>query len=126
MNDITREWVRKAEEDYSVIEQLFLLGKNPPLGVICFHAQQCIEKYLKALLIEHEIGFPRTHSLVVLIDLILPIKPDWTLHRDALGVLTNYAIVSRYPFEEEIDRKTTQNAVDITLHMRDIIRTELT
>jgi len=125
MNEQTPEWVKKAEEDFSTIEQLFIEGKRPPLAIVCFHAQQCVEKYLKSYLIEHNIAFERTHNLATLIDLTLPLKPEWAIHRDAMGVLTNFAILSRYPDEMIIDRKTTQDAVHITIEMREIIRAEL-
>mgnify|MGYP000307964815 CR=1 FL=1 len=32
-------------------------------STICFHAQQAVEKYLKAFLILHDIDFPRTHDV---------------------------------------------------------------
>jgi HEPN domain-containing protein len=125
MNEQTPEWVGKAEEDFSTIEQLFIEGKRPPLAIVCFHAQQCVEKYLKAYLIEKNIEFEKTHSLTILLELALPSVPQWVLHRDALAVLTNFAVISRYPDEIIIDRKITQDAVDIALEMREIIRTEL-
>jgi HEPN domain-containing protein len=31
-----------------------------------FHAQQCVEKYLKALLVAPGLAFPRTHDLTAL------------------------------------------------------------
>lgn len=125
MTDITLEWIRKAEEDYSTIEQLFIEGKRPPLSVVCFHSQQCVEKYIKAFLIEANIPFEKIHNLVILIDQAIPLKPEWSIHRDALGVLTNYAVLSRYPDEFNFDRKTTQNAVDIAIEMRETIRAAL-
>ena len=123
MNEQTPEWVRKAEEDFSTIEQLFIEGKRPPLTVVCFHAQQCVEKYLKAYLIEHDIPFEKTHNLTILLELALPILPEWVIHRDAMAVLTNFAILSRYPDEIIINRKIHQDAVDIAIEMREIIRT---
>jgi HEPN domain-containing protein len=125
MNGQTLEWVKKAEEDFSTIEQLFIEGKRLPLAVVCFHAQQCIEKYLKAYLIERNLPFDKIHNLVTLIDQILPVMPEWDIRRDAMGVLTNFAVLSRYPDEVTINRKITQDAVDITLEMRELIRTEL-
>jgi hypothetical protein len=40
--------------------------------LICFHCQQSAEKYLKALLIERGIAFPKTHRLEDLLRLLLP------------------------------------------------------
>jgi len=45
-----------------------------------FFAQQCVEKYLKARLVEAGIAFPKTHDLEALLDLVLPAEPfaDWS------------------------------------------------
>ena len=67
---------------------------------LCFHAQQAAEKSLKAVLIDQEVAFPKTHSIKLLIEL-LPIdieRPPALL--DAV-VLTEYATVFRYPGEVE-------------------------
>ncbi len=45
-----KSWIAYAEEDYSAAKTLYSL-KKPLLSAVCFHAQQCAEKYLKALLI---------------------------------------------------------------------------
>ena len=68
MNPLTEEWVQKAEGDYTVAQQS-KQGQNPVNDVICFLAQQCVEKYLKAWLQEANIPFPRTHDLTSVIDL---------------------------------------------------------
>ncbi len=52
MNPLTLKWIEKAEGDYITTQKL-LPTTNPRLyDIICFHAQQCIEKYLKAWLQE--------------------------------------------------------------------------
>ncbi len=80
MKELTLERDRYAEDDYSAVEQLFITGKNPPYGIVCFHAQQCVEKYLKAFLTEHDLSFERTHNLTILLDLLLPLKGEWNIH----------------------------------------------
>ena len=49
MNPLTLEWIEKAEEDYNAAKWL-QESPNPFHNSICFHVQQCIEKYLKAWL----------------------------------------------------------------------------
>ena len=49
MKPITKEWVDKAEEDWSTALREVRVRKNPSYDSVCFHAQQCAEKYLKAL-----------------------------------------------------------------------------
>ena len=61
-------WVERAEEDYAVA-QSSLRRKRPFTYSACFHAQQCAEKYLKAMLVAGEHGFPKTHDLLLLNEL---------------------------------------------------------
>lgn len=67
MKPRTMEWIEKAEGDLTIA----LREVNAPEPVwdgICFHAQQCAEKYLKALLEEQGIPFSKTHDLVYLLE----------------------------------------------------------
>lgn len=91
MKQATRAWVEKAEEDFAVA--LDLLDRPHPvyLNTVAFHAQQCVEKYLKARLQEIEIPFPRTHDLDGLALLLDPHLPQLTDHRKRLQWLTTYA-----------------------------------
>lgn len=41
--------------------------KAPNYDAVCFHSQQCVEKYLKALLQEYNIAFGKIHDLPVLL-----------------------------------------------------------
>ena len=54
---LVRQWVEKAEEDLCVAEHTLTLDENCPYGTVCFHAQQCAEKYLKALLALHAVPY---------------------------------------------------------------------
>ena len=60
-------WVVKAEEDYEVARSA-LRRKKPFTYTACFHAQQCAEKYLKALLVADAHPFSKTHDLLTLND----------------------------------------------------------
>jgi HEPN domain-containing protein len=64
---------------------------------ICFFSQQCVEKYLKARLTEAGIAFPRTHELSILLRLCLPIEPRWARFDRPLAVMTQFAVLLRYP-----------------------------
>lgn len=62
MKKLTMEWIKKAEGDYLVAKREF--KSTPPVyEAVCFHAQQCIEKYMKAVLQENNIEFEKTHDL---------------------------------------------------------------
>jgi len=59
---LVKEWIAKAEEDYKTILTLNRQKKHKLPNSICFHCQQCIEKYLKAFLVHNEFKPPRTLS----------------------------------------------------------------
>ena len=63
----------------------------------CFHCQQCVEKYLKARLLEAGIGFPRTHDLLQLLTACLPVEPLWSAYSKVADGMTDYAVDFRYP-----------------------------
>jgi HEPN domain-containing protein len=63
MKAATREWVDKAEADFAAARLVRRSRKKHSRDIVCFHLQQCVEKYLKARLEEAAIVFPRTHDL---------------------------------------------------------------
>ena len=97
MKQATREWVKKAEEDYLAALALSRRRKTPLHNTVCFHCQQCAEKYLKARIEEAGIRIPKTHDLEVLLNALLPIEPLWAALRKALQNLTDFAVDFRYP-----------------------------
>jgi len=97
---VVREWVGKAEEDLRVAAYLLTLGKECPPDVVCFHAQQSVEKYLKALLVLNRIEFPKTHAIRTLAAL-LPIGSRPAIDEAVQDRLTEYATVTRYPGDYE-------------------------
>ena len=121
MKPITHEWVEKAEEDWAVA----LLALNSPqskaYNAICFHTQQCTEKYLKGQLQEEGIAFPYTHDLITLLDLLLPSHPLWSTLRPALLQLKNYAVAFRYP-GDAADEAEANDAVRLCRSVRDTVR----
>ena len=94
---MTREWVTKAEGDYDVVLLLLRSRKRSRLDAIAFHCQQCAEKYLKALLTEESVAFPKTHDLFELLKLLLSIEPGWSNLGSALSALSDHAVLPRYP-----------------------------
>jgi HEPN domain-containing protein len=75
MNPLTQEWVDKAESDFRTATREIQVTQDPSYDGVCFHAQQCVEKYLKGYLQEISIAFPKTQDLVVLLDLSVPTEP---------------------------------------------------
>jgi HEPN domain-containing protein len=52
MKQITQEWIDKAEGDFATAQREIEVQQMPNYDAVCFHAQQCAEKYLKACLQE--------------------------------------------------------------------------
>ena len=67
MNEVTDEWVTKADNDFYSADRLLHSGDVPLIDTACFHCHQCAEKYLKAYLTAHLIRFERTHVLMDLL-----------------------------------------------------------
>ena len=61
--EFTAQWLIKAEGDYSTAEHL-LSSSESHLEAIAFHCQQTVEKYIKALLVWHQIEFTKTHDII--------------------------------------------------------------
>lgn len=94
--EIIRIWIQKAENDLKNAHHTILMGDNCPFDTVCFHAHQCAEKYLKALLICKNISFPKSHDLTELLTLLPDdIKKQFPVSE--LAELNPYAVEARYP-----------------------------
>ena len=99
MKPMTAEWVAKAEGDFAMMERECQATENPNYDGICFHTQQCAEKYLKARLCEADITFSKIHDLVTLLEQVLDVEPAWESFREDLAYLSDFAVTFRYPGE---------------------------
>lgn len=109
--EIVQIWLTRARSDL----QLGRAGVNTP-GVLpedaCFHAQQCAEKALKALLLQHQIPFPRTHAIEVLLDILKLHGQTVPENVNETFVLTEYAVQTRYPGDwEPVTKKEAREAL---------------
>jgi len=120
----TQEWVDSAEADWEGVNQLITSEKNKVLKLICFHAQQCAEMYLKARLTEAVVYFPKTHNLGDLLDLVLPVEPLWSVLRPALLTLNRYGVAICYP-DDLATREDAKEARKICAEVRAVIRPAL-
>lgn len=92
-------WVKHAEEDYAAV-QSSLRRKQPLTSIACFHAQQCAEKYLKAMLVVGKHEFPKTHDLLLLNDLCSKAGIFLGIDLKDFHTLSDYAVRVRYPGED--------------------------
>ena len=123
--DIVREWVEKAENDLKNAALTLRAGKESPTDTIAFHAQQCVEKYLKALLTLKGIDFPKTHDVE---ELVARVGPSVLV---GLSVqeqrrLTTYGTVTRYPGDyEAVSLAEARRAVALARRVRRAVRRAL-
>lgn len=97
MNEITSEWIVKADNDFYSANILLHSGDMPFIDTACFHCHQSAEKYLKAFLQENKIRFERTHVLATLLGLCMAVDRDFKKIADDLDSLEGYAVAIRYP-----------------------------
>ena len=121
MKPITAEWVKKAEGDWNSAQREVRARRQPNHDAACFHAQQCVEKYLKAWLQEAGIAFGKIHDLTKLLSLALPTQPAWVALRADLMVLTDFAVEYRYP-GNSATKTEAQDAVKRCRKVRSVIR----
>ncbi len=94
--EMTRQWIMRADDDLRLAE-LIMSDSEPVYWAAAFHAQQCAEKALKGLLTFHDVRAGKTHDIGNLLKLSVSILPDLEQFKDRAGILTTYAVDSRYP-----------------------------
>jgi HEPN domain-containing protein len=87
--------VRKAEHDLEAARRILAVEEGCPYDTACFHCQQAVEKYLKALLTSLAIQAPRTHDLEELAALLPPERALSVPLSELVG-MTPYAVDVRY------------------------------
>ncbi|MBC7227185.1 MAG: HEPN domain-containing protein [Thermoflexales bacterium] len=92
------DWVAKAEGDLDMARRA-LRGKIQHADAAAFHAQQCAEKYFKALLVAKGVEFPKTHDLRVLNYLCTSHGILTGFEEEALEFLSSFSVEVRYPGE---------------------------
>lgn len=105
--DLAAQLLRRASEDAAAVSAMLPL-ESVTDAIVCFHAQQAVEKSLKAVLAAHDIDFPAKHDLRMLIGICeredLQV-PDELAEAD---LLTPYAAELRYDDDRAqiVDRDT--------------------
>ncbi|MFH1909453.1 MAG: HEPN domain-containing protein [Chloroflexota bacterium] len=97
MEELTSEWVAKAENDFYTADLALHAGEFPIPDTACFHCQQCAEKYLKAYLQEYGVQFLPRHNLMPLLDLCVSLDKNFEALRISLRQLESYSVAVRYP-----------------------------
>lgn len=84
-----------AEQDWKTVE-LLAHHADAPISSLCFHAQQYLEKVMKAVLVSNAVVFRRTHDLEVLATLLAEAEIALPLPLDQLKQLNPFAVTLRY------------------------------
>jgi HEPN domain-containing protein len=109
--------LKLADRDWEIL-QVLKDADRVHLSGVAFHAQQLVEKALKAALAVHDLPFDRTHDLIRLartleeFGLILPVSFD------ELGKLNPYAVVFRYD-DADIEIITRADAAKLAQLIRE-------
>ena len=108
MSALITEWINKGEGDRLTAIRESKVIDAPNWDAVCFHAQQAVEKYLKALLQQEEIPFSRTHDLAQLLRALLSKFSNLEALLDDLEWLTTFAVEIRYPGESALEDDAKQ------------------
>ncbi len=98
--DAAPAWLQRARSDLQ-LGRAALNAQGVMPEDAAFHAQQCAEKALKALLLHRGISFPKTHAIEVLLDLLKAQGVSVPKGVDEAFELSEYAVQTRYPGEWE-------------------------
>jgi HEPN domain-containing protein len=97
-NPVVEEWIAKAAADMETASrEAVVTGVHANYDAVCFHAQQAIEKLMKAVLIAHGLMPPFTHDLSVLAGMLTERLGEWPHDSKDLRPLTLGAVQYRYP-----------------------------
>jgi HEPN domain-containing protein len=122
MKPTTHEWLARAAEDLAAAQ--LLLSRPDLTNVVAFHTQQAVEKALKAVIEELDLGFVRTHSLTRLYELVRPHYPI-VGDMDMLDRLDAVYTEARYPGDMGLlptGKPTSDEAVDLFGFANDIFQ----
>ena len=94
MKLITEEWLKRARDDLDVAKEIIV--REHLTNMVTFHSQQAVEKSLKAIVEEFEIGFVKIHNLERLIGIVKK-RLDLDVDLNFIKRLDEVYISMRYP-----------------------------
>jgi len=124
--EIVGLWCLKADNDLKAGKDELATG-NPATDTVCFHMQQCVEKYLKAFLVSNGKEITPTHNLALVIQQCINIDPSFErLKLINVALLTAYAVDLRYPDNFYMPTEPeSQKAVGIAEDVRNFVLTKI-
>lgn len=123
--EVVRGWLAKAEGDLENARLVLAAGPEGPMDTVAFHAQQCAEKYLKALLCFRGDEVPRTHD----VEALLTRTGMWSgieITVEESRLMTDYATLTRDPGDyEPVSEDEAGHAIELAERVRAVVRREL-
>lgn len=89
--DFVQQWLDRAGRDLATSE-ILLRAEFEDYENAGFHAQQATEKFIKALLVRHQIPFPKSHDIAVLRQLVARVDAQLADKLAAADALTPYGV----------------------------------
>lgn len=114
--DLARAFLEKGREDEVLLDRI-VSDSGIADSLFGFHAQQAVEKYLKAVLAIDQERPQRTHDLGVLADQCLQAGHALPDELEGIVDLSRYAVQERYPIAPTppVDRSA---ALDLVVRVR--------
>ncbi len=124
MRPEVRQWIRKAERDFRTAQTLVPSHSRDLYESTGFHAQQCIEKYVKAFLIHAGIPFYKVHDLTALLNAGASADASLARFARAVAPLNRFAVLFRYPGPQP-RKRDVERALKAMSALRGELRTRL-
>ena len=120
-----KQWLFRANEDIAVMQTLAEQSIDSYTSTICFHCQQAVEKFLKALLVFHKIDFPKTHDVDFLLKKCSQVE-NLNFNNIDLKDLSDFGVDIRYPDDFYIpDISETKEYIEIALKIKKVAEEEI-
>lgn len=95
--DLAEQFIHKGREDETLLERI-AGDESISDSIFGFHAQQALEKYVKAVLARFEVKVPKSHDLAYLIGQAVAAGASEEIDLDRADTYTVFAVEDRYPF----------------------------
>ena len=116
-----KRWIVKAEDDERSIHVLVQEEAGAP-STVCFLAQQMAEKYLKCCVVFYKIPLRKIHDLIMLETVLKDVVSDIEKIHDALVILNQYYIETRYPVDyPEFTWKEAREAYALAKRVKEVV-----
>jgi len=109
--DHAQALLSKANNDLVAAEAILATGRA--FDAVCFHAQQAVEKSLKAILALYDVEYPWRHDLAELITLVRPLTSTLRDLENSIIEMTPFAVEVRYDAEFEPSQSEAEKALRV-------------